>query len=250
MKKKSLKNIIIFIVSFLFTLYISLILVISNRNFLFIEKLFKNMSSYINSIIINNMYDVKKINANVIETKTKLLQEENNKLKELIDLKENKKNIIVSEVTNHISKNWFNNIYISNGTSSNINKNDAVINSDGLVGFITKTSQGVSEVNLITNVSSDNMISVLIDDDAFISGMISEYDEKQKLFVVTDVMYNDISLINKDVFLSGFIKSSHKGIYVGKVVKEEVSNYGLNKTLWVKSNVNFNDLLYVLVIGE
>lgn len=250
MKKKSLKNIIVFIVIFLFTLYISLILVISNRNFLFIEKLFKNMSSYINSIIINNMYDVKKINANVIETKTKLLQEENNKLKELIDLKENKKNIIVSEVTNHISKNWFNNIYISNGTSSNINKNDAVINSDGLVGFITKTSQGVSEVNLITNVSSDNMISVLIDDDAFISGMISEYDEKQKLFVVTDVMYNDISLINKDVFLSGFIKSSHKGIYVGKVVKEEVSNYGLNKTLWVKSNVNFNDLLYVLVIGE
>jgi len=250
MKKKSIKNIVIFIVVFLFTSYISLILVVSNRNYLFIEKIFKNINSYFNSIIINNMYDVKKISANVIDTKTKLLQEENNTLKELVDLKTNNKNIIVSEVTNHVSKNWFNSIYISNGTSSNINKNDAVINSDGVIGFVSKTTNSISEVDLITNVSSNNMISVLIDDEAFISGMISDYDEKEKLFVVTDVMYNDMSLTNKDVFLSGFIKSSHKGLYVGKVVKEEVSNYGLNKTLWVKSNVNFDDLLYVLVIGE
>ena len=49
--------------------------------------------------------------------------------------------------------------------------------------------------------------------------------------------------------LSGY-QNNYKGIYIGYVKKQENSDYGLTKTVWVKSNVNFNDIMYVIKVGE
>ena len=50
--------------------------------------------------------------------------------------------------------------------------------------------------------------------------------------------------------LSGYDKENYNGIYVGRVVKEENSNYGLSRTIWVESSVNFDDLLFLMVVIE
>ena len=79
-------------------------------------------------------------------------------------------------------------------------------------------------------------------------GMLSSYDAKKGLFKVTGITNKD-SVNNGDtVTLSGYDNNLYKGIYVGRVVKEELSNYGISKTIWVKSGVNFDDILFVGVI--
>ena len=126
-----------------------------------------------------------------------------------------------------------------------------VVTENGLIGFISKSSSLISEVNLITNVSDSNMISILIESsDGLISGILSNYDSKNNLFKITDIMQKSNIEKGNRVVLSGYDNDSYKGIYLGKVVKQESDNYGLTKTVWLKSDNNFDDLLYVLVVGD
>ena len=126
-----------------------------------------------------------------------------------------------------------------------------VVTENGLIGFISKSSSLISEVNLITNVSDSNMISILIESsDGLISGILSSYDSKNNLFKITDIMQKSNIEKGNRVVLSGYDNDSYKGIYLGKVVKQESDNYGLTKTVWLKSDNNFDDLLYVLVVGD
>ena len=83
-----------------------------------------------------------------------------------------------------------------------------------------------------------------------VSGILKKYDKNKKLFVVMDVIDNNDVKIGDKVILSGYEKESYKGLLIGSVVRQKVSNYGLNKTVWVKSDVNFDDLLFVAIVGE
>ena len=83
-----------------------------------------------------------------------------------------------------------------------------------------------------------------------VSGILKKYDKNKKLFVVMDVIDNNDVKIGDKVILSGYEKESYKGLLIGSVVRQKVSNYGLNKTIWVKSDVNFDDLLFVAIVGE
>ena len=120
-----------------------------------------------------------------------------------------------------------------------------------MVGFVSKTSKSVSEVKLLTSVSDDNMLSVLIElSGEDISGVLSGYDSKTGLFKVTDIMSKSKINVEDKVVLSGYGNYLYKGIYIGEVVKEEISNHGLSKTVWVSSNVNFDDILFTLVVAD
>ena len=165
--------------------------------------------------------------------------------------KEKSDDYVIGEITNHTAKNWFNIVEISKGYNDGIKKDDAVINSEGLVGFVSKVSGKMSEVKLLTSVSQNNMLSVTIEtNDGYVAGVLSDYDVNTGLFKVDGVMSKSNILAGDKVTLSGYDNESYKGIYVGMVVKEESSNYGLNKTIWVESSVNFDDLMFVAVVKE
>ena len=140
-KKVFNKKIITFIVVFIFLFYFSLTLVLSERKYLFLESMFKTISSNINEYFINKVYSNKNISSNIINSKAKYLEKENNNLKEMMDIKSKNTNSVVSEVVNHNSKLWFNKITINKGYDSKIKNDLPVINELGLVGFITKTGK-------------------------------------------------------------------------------------------------------------
>ena len=146
------------------------------------------------------------------------------------------------------TKNYRAKPYIGVGYDDGISKDLPVINAEGLIGFISKTSKNVSEVKLLTSINENNLRSVLIEtNDGVVAGMLSDYSVKNGLFKITDVTSKASVLAGDSVVLSGYDNESYKGIYVGKVVKEESDNYGLSRTIWVESSVNFDDLMYVLV---
>ena len=68
------------------------------------------------------------------------------------------------------------------------------------------------------------------------------------MFKVSEVITKKESLKGLHVSLSGYNNETYKGIYVGTVEDEQISNYGLSKTVWVKSDVSFDDLLFVVCL--
>ena len=249
--KKIMKNIITVIILIVFLLFTCTSLALINRNYFFAEKVFKNMSSMVNSYVISNVYSTCDVSKNLSSSRINYLEKENNELRKSLSLSEKKSEYEAAEIINHTMKNWFNKLEVSKGYDSGIKKDDAVISKDGLVGFVSKVAKKASEVRLITGVNDNNMLSVIIETNlGNVSGVLKKYDSKTGLFKVTDVMSKNQVLEGNKVVLSGYDNASYKGIYVGKVVKQEVSNYGLSKTIWVEPGVNFNDLLFVTIIKE
>lgn len=246
---KEKRKIISFIIILVFILYFCLTLIVSNRHYLFIEKVFKSVSSSINSFFIDNAYSNYESSNNIINSKIKYLEKENSKLKSTLGLKEENVNYVAVKIVNHTTKTWFDRLDINAGYKKGIKKGYPVISSDGLIGFVSKTSKNVSEVKLLTSTNENSLLSVLIEtNDGPVAGVLSDYDVKKGLFKVTDVTHQNEILAGDSVVLSGYDNETYKGIYVGRVVKEENSNYGLSRTIWVESSVNFDDLLFALVV--
>lgn len=246
-KKLALKIIVVII----FLYFITSFLVLSKREYLYIEKGFKTISSKVNDYFIKKIYSNDNFSDDVLSTKYEYLQKENDALKQILELKKENENYVVAEVTNMASKYFFGKITVNKGSKDGIKRDSPVISYAGLIGFVSKTSKYISEIDLLTNVSENNMISVLIENEGDkISGVLSDYDSKNNLFKITDVMSKKEIKSDSKVILSGYNNDLYKGIYVGKVVKEESSNYGLSKVVWVKSDVDFDDILYTIIIGE
>lgn len=249
--KKNNKEIIIVLVCFIFIFFLCSCLVLFNRNYILPEKMLKSISCKLNSFIINNVYTKNNLNKNLISSKITYLEKENNELRNLLNLNEEKTEYVFSEVINHNSRLWLNTIEITSGVKNKIKKGMPVINENGLVGFINKISKDTSEVKLITNLNENDMVSVLIENgENYLSGILKEYDTKKRLFKITDCLSKEKIEKGSKVVLSGYDNELYKGIYIGIVKKEETSNHGLSKTLWVSSEVDFNNILFVAIIKD
>ena len=249
-KIKYKKNIIIFVVILLLLLFLSSSFFLIEKDYSFLEKALKITYNKLNTYIISNSYNTNYKYNYMLNEKMNYLKKENDELRDILNLKKENEKYNISYVTNHKIKNWFNKIEISsNGYKAYLK--DAVVNQNGLIGFVDKVYKDICEVDLITNVSFKNMKSVqIVTENKNVSGILKKYDKKKKLFVVMDVIDNNDVKIGDKVILSGYEKESYKGLLIGSVVRQKVSNYGLNKTVWVKSDVNFDDLLFVAIVGE
>ncbi len=245
---KNKKKILSVIVIIIFLFYVCLLLNVSNRRYLYIESFFKTISKSINEFFINHAYSTNYFNKNITNSKIKYLEKENDNLKKMLGIKSSNESYVFAKVVNHFSKSWFDKVEIDAGYDDNISNYLPVMNQEGLIGFISKTGKNVSEVKLLTSINEDNLISVSIESEGeMISGMLSDYDDKKNLFKVTDVISKSNVKKGSIVSLSGYDNEAYKGIFVGKVVKEKTENYGLSKTIWVESNVDFNDLMFVFI---
>ena len=245
------KELILFIVFFLFSFFIVSGLILSNRNYFVFEKVIKEFSSKLNLCFQDKLYSNNYLNENLIDARIRFLQEENKQLKNVNQLKQNYANYEVAQVINHLSGPLFNKIELSKGSDNVIKKGNPVINSEGLIGFVSRTSKNVSEVNLITGVDKNNMLSVFVNtNEGNISGLLNSYNRDTELFKIINVSSKSNVKIGDKVYLSGYNNELYKGIYFGEVNKIEESNYGLKKNIYVKSNVNFDDILFVLIIKE
>jgi len=116
----------------------------------------------------------------------------------------------------------------------------AVTNEYGLIGTITQINKKTSELTTIRKLKD---ISVIVNTTY---GKLN-YLKEEDVFIINDISNYDKVYINDKVYTSGYGAIKEK-IYVGKVVK--IENNDISKKVYVKSEVDFNKLNYVLVVGD
>lgn len=129
---------------------------------------------------------------------------------------------------------------IQYGKSDGVLNGMAITNELGLVGKITNVDSKTSELTTLKELKD---VGVIING---IPGKLN-YDYEKETFIVNDISNYDKVYVNDEVYTSGYGTIKEK-IYIGKV--ERIANDTISKKIYVKSNVDFNNLNYVLIVGD
>lgn len=188
-------------------------------------------------IILSIYLDLKEkilLNDNIVINYNKYLEDELN------DLRGFKVN---DNINLELSKVKYRNMYgsdmlIYKGFNDYLEKGDAVLTNDGLIGTIKTTFKNESIVQLIT--SKDSAISVKINNEY---GILKVVNNK---LIISDINnYSNIN-INDKVYTSG-LGNINEDIYIGKVSDIKLSNTGIEKIIYVDIMNRLNNINYVYV---
>jgi len=185
-----------------------------------------------------------------IVAETDNLKSEVQKLKDELELKTILSDKVYKNAT-VINRNidyWYDEVTIDKGRKDGLQKNMAVINSNGLVGKITKVSNHVSVVKLLANENTSDKISVKIKvDDDYIYGLLSKYNAKDNTYTLEGISENKEIPEGADVVTTG-MGDFPSGLLVGHVKNFSTDNFDLSRVVIVSSSVDFNDLDYVTIL--
>ena len=126
------------------------------------------------------------------------------------------------------------------GKSDGIKKGMAVTNEFGLIGKITKVSDKTSELTILKDLDD---VSVVVNNSY---GKLN-YDYETNTFYITDISNYDKVYVNDLVYTSGYGSIKEK-LIIGRVKK--VDNTDISKKVIINSVVDFDELNYVLIVGD
>jgi len=148
-------------------------------------------------------------------------------------------NYLITSLLLRNQSTFYDTIIIKYGQDKNLTKDMAVVSNKGLIGIIDKVSTNYSFVKLLT--SGDLSIAVRVGDTY---GIISGYEDG--LIVVSKISNWATLAIGEAVYTSAYGPyPSH--IYIGQIKKIEEIQTGIEKIIYVQSEVDFNHLRYVYV---
>ena len=162
------------------------------------------------------------------------------------ELNEFSKNIELLNYNYLVSKIFYKEIYngdiykIKFGKKHKVENGLGVTNEHGLVGKITTVSENTSKLTTIRSIKD---ISVKVNNSY---GKLN-YDYENNEFIISDISNYDKVYINDKVYTSGY-GTIKENLYIGKVVK--IENDNISKKVYVESEVDFNKLNYVLIVGD
>jgi rod shape-determining protein MreC len=177
---------------------------------------------------------------------------ENQRLKRLLDFKEEKDDFLVEgvRVTGKNPGNWFNTMTIDKGYNQGVSVNMAVINDLGLVGRVIETGGNWATVRTI--VDGQSSISAIIErtrDNGMVKGnntLTFEDGLCQMIYLPLD---SDV-VVGDRVITSGLGEIFPKGIPIGEVIEVLDEERDMYKTAIIRPNVDFMRLEEVLVIRK
>ena len=272
--KKYYVIIILLIISILLLIFSFIIK--DKRNLSIIEKTIKDTTLSINKTInipINYIEDkikeykskhklyekyeklIKKYDkVKLMETKYEEAEKEIKDLKKVLELNNtlSESSYMNATIINRNIGYWYNTITIDKGEKDGVEKDMAVINNDGLIGIVTKTSKLNSTVKLLTTTDTNSKISVKIkvDEDNYIFGLLVGYDKDKKSFIIEGIANNTEIPISSMVTTTGLGNNFPSGILIGRVDKITKDNFDLARTVLVKSSVDFDNINYVTVLKK
>ena len=213
-----------------------------------VEILFKNITTSLKTIFINdNLKEYNKISHGIKINN----EEEIKELKKMLELKDKYSSYTLINGTVILrNKNYYlSTLEIDIGSNNGVRKNMAVITSDGLIGKINKVYNNSSEVKLISKSGNKYKTSIIIkakerDYVGIIDGI------ENNLIEIKDISKDSDIEIGDEIITSGMENEIPKGIYIGKVKKIKSNKYNLSKKIYIESNVDFNKIHYVSVVGE
>lgn len=198
------------------------------------------------NILINNVDRIDSLNAENIELRKQL----DSLKKELdIDYTVNGYAYLNATVTIRNVSSWYNTITIDKGSYNGVEEGMAVVNSQGLVGKISKVSTFNSEVKLLSTSTTNNKISVsIIHNKEKLYGLINNYSYKDNYLEVEGISNTLKVSVDDLVYTSGLGGVFPSGILIGKVKEITTDEYDLSKELKVEPVVDFNNINFVAVL--
>lgn len=184
----------------------------------------------------------------------KELELENKKMKEMLRLNDSLSEYdkIHATVVNRNSSYWFQKLVINKGSISGIEKQMAVVTNDGLVGYISETSNFSSNVQLLTTENIKNKISVKveIEEDKYENGLLIGYDIKKGLYKIEGIGYSGDIKKGTIVTTTGLNDNFPSGVLIGYVDNITTDSFELGKILEVKPSVDFDNIKYVTILDR
>lgn len=186
-----------------------------------------------------------------IETENIELRRQLEKLKEELDIDYSLSDYEYLNAT-VISRNvgyWYNTITINKGSYNGVSKDMVVINGEGLIGRVIRTTTFTSDVRLITTSETNNKISVVISNgDYSLYGLINSYDYSDNFLEVEGISNTKNVSVGDYVYTSGLGGIFPSGILIGRVSEITTDSYDLAKIIMVSPSADFNDINYVSIL--
>lgn len=180
---------------------------------------------------------------------TEELKKENARLRDMLELRDREVqyDTQAAEVIAKDAGNWFLTFTIDKGTSSGIAQGNAVITTDGLVGYVYEVGTTWARVqSIIDSTSSAGAAIKRTGDTGVVEGDLELQNEGKCAFVY---LRKDANVTEGDyVETSGLGGIYPPGLYIGKVTEVTVDASGVSQRAIVQPAVSFDKLSEVFVI--
>lgn len=177
--------------------------------------------------------------------------DENDSLKQQLEIKKAFVHfkIKTSKIVYREHDNWTQTFKIDIGTNDGVKKNQAVVHTEGLVGYISTTSENESVVTTILDPSTSVSVNIsTINEPAILKGDLSLKSEN-KLSLTSIPLDAQIS-INDMLYTSGLGNMYSASIPVGKIVEINKNKNDINRSAIVEPCVSIRTISEVGVIVE
>lgn len=177
---------------------------------------------------------------------------ENQRLKRLLDFKEEKDDFLVEgvRITGKNPGNWLNTMTIDKGSNHGVIVNMAVINDQGLIGRVIETGGNWATVRTI--VDGQSSVSAIIErtrDNGMVKGNNTLIFEDGLCRMINLPLDSDV-VVGDRVITSGLGEIFPKGIPIGEVIEVLDEERDMYKTAIIRPDVDFMRLEEVLIIRE
>lgn len=183
--------------------------------------------------------------------KTDNLKSENERLRKMLDLKENEKDYktVAADVVAFEMDNFSKSYTINKGIRDGITQNCAVITPYGLVGYISEVGRSWAKVCPIVDSKVSVSASIMrVGNTAIVQGDISLMEEG--LCKMTYVSKETGLEVGDSIETSGSGGVIPAGIYIGKVTEIKNDVTGVSQEAIIKPGVDFADVNEVMVIKD
>jgi rod shape-determining protein MreC len=174
------------------------------------------------------------------------LEQENIRLRNLLQFKENYKiQTVVARMIAKDASSEFRAIRINRGKNSGIEPNMAVINAEGVVGRVLRTTDNTADVvTILDPLSAIDAYIMRSRARGIVEGLTDSLCQLKFALRVDDIQPSDLLLS------SGLGGNFPKGIPVGTIIKVTRKSFGITQKVEVKPSVDFSKLEEVLVVTK
>ena len=180
---------------------------------------------------------------------------DNEQFRKLLDLSQRNPglaeyDLVTARVIERSPTVWFSDVTIDKGSSSGIERNDTVVNGDGLVGRITELTAGTAQVQLITD--HENAVSAQVLPSGPTGIVEPEVGDPEDLlldFINSDETIQENQTLATAGWSAGAISSAYPpGIPIGRVSDAEAGEEGRFQRIHVTPFADLRQLEWVQVL--
>jgi len=145
---------------------------------------------------------------------------------------------------------WYSTVNVDKGSSSNVEVNDPVINGDGLVGRVTDTTRGSSQVTLITDHRSAVSATLLPDGPSgIVEPEVGDPDDLLLDFIESDEEVSEGQTLVTAGWSDGAISSAYPyGLEIGEVTETSTGDSETFQRVHIEPFADMRNLDWVQVL--